>query len=596
MMGTSYRTFLLTLFIVCSGSLLNQLRAQGTNCDQLVWADEFDANGAPSSARWNYDLGGGGWGNNELQTYTDNLINSWVENGKLYIKALKTNNSWSSARLVSRQKGDWLYGRIEVKAKLPSGKGTWPAIWMLPTDWAYGNWPSSGELDIMEHVGYDQGRIYGTVHTDVYNGSLGTQKGGNIFIQDASTNFHVYVIEWDEEKINWFVDDQLYFTFNNEHKTYKEWPFDKRFHLLLNIAIGGTWGGAQGIDPNLTEATMEIDYVRVYSSKMATPVISGSTLNSNGQQYEYQTDAVADVKYLWHLPDGVIAVSGENTNKIAVQWNDAPGDIQLEMQSACDTVFSDVFHVDYQIKPVGQFDILPRNSSQQLNWSAVPGQTNSLSLDTEGNDLLVGFQIVSPTQNAYISYDFGGVIDLSSLSKLCFDLKIDPANPPSNMRIDLVDRNGNVNMSNLFKIDQMPTDDQFHTYSHIFTNPGDGSFLLDQITQIRIYLNYGVFGQTGSGVFSLGNVVLKDPNATGFSNLEAEKPLHLYPNPTANNLTIESTEEIISVEVFNLNGQKLLSKSGRMGKQYKLQLEGIQPGIYFVKVNGKHTGKIVVHD
>lgn len=237
---------------------------------ELVWSDEFDVNGLPDTEKWGYDIGGHGWGNDELQYYTNRAENANVQNGRLYIEARKESyegNNYTSARLVSTDKGDWLYGRFEVRAKLPYGRGTWPAIWMLPTDWEYGGWPSSGEIDIMEHVGYDMGRIHGTAHTEAYNHKLGTQKGGQTFYSDAAVDFHNYIVQWDADSVVFSVDDTPYYTFYNEHKTYKEWPFDKRFHLILNIAIGGSWGGAQGVDDSIFPQTMEVDWVRVYQKK-----------------------------------------------------------------------------------------------------------------------------------------------------------------------------------------------------------------------------------------------------------------------------------------------------------------------------------------
>ncbi|WP_420581107.1 glycoside hydrolase family 16 protein [Reichenbachiella sp.] len=167
---------------------------------KLVWFDEFDYSGLPDVSKWSYDVGDGcpnvcGWGNNELEYYTEErLENARVEDGHLIITAIKENmgsKAYSSARLVTREKGDWTYGRIEVKAMLPSGVGTWPAIWMLSTDWSYGGWPESGEIDIMEHVGYESNKIYGTVHTKAYHHSIGTQKGGEIIIEDCEEDFHV---------------------------------------------------------------------------------------------------------------------------------------------------------------------------------------------------------------------------------------------------------------------------------------------------------------------------------------------------------------------------------------------------------------------
>ncbi len=231
------------------------------------WADEFEYTGLPLSSKWDYDLGGSGWGNNEKQYYTNLINNVSVSDGKLSIIALKENysgSSYTSTRLVTRNKLDVLYGRIEVKAKLPAGKGTWPAIWMLPTDASYGQWPKSGEIDIMEHVGYDQNRVHFTIHTESYYFKINTQKGNSKIITDASSTFHTYRVDWTPYAVRGYFDNQFVFEFINEGKSYKEWPFDKRFHLLLNVAVGGDWGGAQGIDDNIFPQKMEVDYVRYF--------------------------------------------------------------------------------------------------------------------------------------------------------------------------------------------------------------------------------------------------------------------------------------------------------------------------------------------
>ena len=236
----------------------------------LVWNDEFNGS-AIDNQKWEHEINGQGGGNNELQYYISENDNSYVQNGKLYIIAKKKQytgpdgtREYTSARIRTLNRGDWLYGRIEVSAKLPSGRGTWPAIWMLPTDWEYGGWPSSGEIDIMEHVGYDPNPVHGSVHTKAYNHTIGTQKSAALPVPTAITEFHTYAIEWFEDRIEFYIDDVFYFTFTNENSGWEKWPFDKRFHLIMNIAVGGSWGGVQGIDPNAFPATMEIDYVRVY--------------------------------------------------------------------------------------------------------------------------------------------------------------------------------------------------------------------------------------------------------------------------------------------------------------------------------------------
>ncbi|MCX2739992.1 glycoside hydrolase family 16 protein [Pontibacter anaerobius] len=232
-----------------------------------VWADEFDYKGKPDNSKWGYDIGGSGWGNNELQYYTDKSSNASVADGVLTItahKQKKGDKEYTSARLVSKNKGDFLYGRFEVKAKLPTGRGTWPAIWMLPTDWAYGEWPKSGEIDIMEHVGYDQNTVHITVHTEAYNHRKGTQKGKQEVVPTASTDFHLYRVDWTPNAIKGYIDDKQIFDYPNEGTGFEAWPFDKRFHLLLNLAVGGDWGGSKGVDPSVYPQKMEVDYVRVY--------------------------------------------------------------------------------------------------------------------------------------------------------------------------------------------------------------------------------------------------------------------------------------------------------------------------------------------
>lgn len=237
---------------------------------KLVWSDEFDTPGLPDKEKWAYDVGGHGWGNQELQFYTkDRAENARVEDDLLIIEARKENwedNDYTSARLVTRGKEEWKYGKIKVRAKLPKGRGTWPAIWMLAAKEPL-RWPDDGEIDIMEHVGYDQGKVHGTVHCKKYNHVIKTQKGGNVMVPDCSEEFHVYGVEWDEDIVKISLDGKPYFEFKNDGSGYEAWPFDNKHYLLLNIAVGGGWGGAQGVDETIWPQRMEVDYVRVYEKE-----------------------------------------------------------------------------------------------------------------------------------------------------------------------------------------------------------------------------------------------------------------------------------------------------------------------------------------
>lgn len=266
---------ILFLFAQCKNSTKKTTDTQNVSSDEwtLVWSDEFDNNGLPDTAKWNYDTRGNeyGWGNNEAEWYTaDDPDNAFISDGVLTITAIKEPTSgkdYSSARLTTKGKGDWLYCKVEVKAKLPMGRGTWPAIWMLPSESVYGGWPKSGEIDIMEHVGYDPDTIHSTVHTELFNHTIGTQVGKPKYLPTVSTDFHVYSMEWNAGEIKSYVDGEQYFSFANNGQGSGAWPFDQPFHLILNLAIGGGWGGQQGIDDSLFPHKFEIDYVRVYQKE-----------------------------------------------------------------------------------------------------------------------------------------------------------------------------------------------------------------------------------------------------------------------------------------------------------------------------------------
>jgi beta-glucanase (GH16 family) len=235
-----------------------------TSSETLVWQDEFDGQGLPDASRWNYEVGL--IRNNERQYYTrDRPSNARVEGGLLVIEAHRERYEgadYTSASLTSR--ASWTYGRIVVRAKLPKGRGTWPAIWMLGENIRQVGWPTCGEIDIMEHVGFDPGRIHANIHTKAYNHVQGTNKGNSLLVSRPDEEFHVYAAAWTPEKIDVFVDDQRYFAFAKESGGDAVWPFDKPQYLILNLAVGGSWGGQKGIDESAFPTRYEIDYVRIY--------------------------------------------------------------------------------------------------------------------------------------------------------------------------------------------------------------------------------------------------------------------------------------------------------------------------------------------
>jgi beta-glucanase (GH16 family) len=226
---------------------------------RLVWSDEFDTPGSPDPTKWGYDLGAGGWGNNELENYTNRQANALVSNGTLKIYALKESyngSSYTSARMLTNNLYSFEYGRIDVRAKLPASTGTWPAIWMLGNDIATVSWPACGEIDIMEQSGSAKSTIYGTMHYPTEVGQYGD--GSSTTNNTASTAFHLYSALWSPQSIQLSVDSVVYYTLSINQTT----PFNQKFFIILNVAMGGNFGGA--VSPAFTTDSMEVDYVHVY--------------------------------------------------------------------------------------------------------------------------------------------------------------------------------------------------------------------------------------------------------------------------------------------------------------------------------------------
>lgn len=275
----------LGIFLVLSCSTIS--KSQDAHY-RLVWQDEFDGIGTPDPEKWQHEIGF--IRNNELQYYTDQSSNVFLKDGFLHLVLRKekiankdfgteVQKKWmryvseidtaqyTSGSIDTWGKAYWQYGKFEIRAKLPQGKGVWPAIWMLGKNRTEVGWPACGEIDIMEFVGFNLDTIFGTVHTQAFNHTKGTQLGQDIFIEKPFEDFHVYAIEWTPEKIDFLLDGQVYYQFKNTHKNTDEWPFDQPFFLKLNVANGGGLGGKMGLDDSFLPQEMLVDYVRIYQKQ-----------------------------------------------------------------------------------------------------------------------------------------------------------------------------------------------------------------------------------------------------------------------------------------------------------------------------------------
>lgn len=276
--GTSSRTAILSFHagnefhsyeIVQKADPSKENTIKGPEGYKLVWNDEFD--GKAISSDWTFERQPAGWMNNELQTYIEGSFDGTnvaeIENGILNINCFNgSDGKIYSARMYAKQSTGWKYGYIEAKIKLPKGRGTWPAFWMMPSNNDYNTnpWPGCGEIDIMEEVGYDAGYAVSTIHCNKYNNGGSSIESGRKYVATAESDFHVYAMDWTAEKMDFFVDGEKILSYKNDGKGTDSWPFDNNFYIILNLAWGGAWGGVKGVDESALPVQMQVDYVRVF--------------------------------------------------------------------------------------------------------------------------------------------------------------------------------------------------------------------------------------------------------------------------------------------------------------------------------------------
>ncbi|MEO0338896.1 MAG: family 16 glycosylhydrolase, partial [Bacteroidota bacterium] len=324
-------------------------------CPMLVWEDNFNGTDLDAT-KWSYQIGDGsdlgipGWGNQELQYYREE--NTTVSDGTLKITAQQESfggYDYTSSRIRTENKGDWTYGRFEASIKLPIGAGMWPAFWMLPTDYVYGIWPQSGEIDIMEYLGQEPDKAFGTIHYgQLFPNNSFTSAEYLKYNGNFSDEFHEFAIEWEENEIRWYIDDYLYGTKTPADLGGEFWPFDQDFHFILNVAVGGTLGGP--VDDSMLPQVMEVDYVRVYKGHF--PYLAGNRFvdfQATGEMYTVE-NAKDGSTFTWDVPDGATITDGQGTNKITVDWGseETSGDISVIINDGCN-VETFTHHIEVDI-------------------------------------------------------------------------------------------------------------------------------------------------------------------------------------------------------------------------------------------------------
>ncbi len=378
--------------LIMATPFFNTIHAQ---CRQLVWADEFDGN-TLNNANWSYDIGGSGWGNNELQYYTDRTENTQVSGGTLKIIAKAEafgGKNYTSARLLSRYKADFRYGRLEARLKTPRTQGIWPAFWMLPTSEAYGGWPYSGEIDIMELLGHEPNKSYATLHAEGTAPGLSIYSSSNYVLSTGTfaDAFHTFAIEWSPVEIKFYIDNILIATKSATSlaASPRPFPFDQPFFFLLNVAVGGNWPGNPNASTVLPQ-TMEVDYVRVYQS-IPEASITGATRVTQLVDNNYAFPNTSDATYSWSADAFGTITAGQSAATVTAHVSQAGSTLTLSANSpTCGTATQSIF-----VATSNNLIYNPSFETGLANWS--PRPNNYATIATTATGVFQGSKAVSVT-------------------------------------------------------------------------------------------------------------------------------------------------------------------------------------------------------
>jgi len=590
--------------------LLILLAAQvlSAQCYELVWADEFNSGTQPNPAYWSYDLGTGqaGWGNNEIQVYTQSSDNVRIENGGLLIQARREGGSqWSSARIKTQAKQSFTYGRVEFRAKLPTGSGTWPALWMLGEDIVTESWPACGEIDVMEHVGKDPGTIHASLHTPSSFGATVNTRSRQL--PTFNSSFHVYATEWDEEAIRFYIDDQLYYTYAPAGKNASNWPFDDPFFLIMNVAMGGDFGsdpqyetGGQrnGIDPNLELATMEVDYVRVYQENIEPNILGDTLVEPKASGLTYHVDLAIEGTYDWTVPDDAEIVSGQGSSRITVNWGERAGPIEVSIQGQCD-IYTLTLPVTTKLIPDGDRFLLDGfTDAQPSNWTTEAGSGNTLILTETSDELRIDYDIIDPGQNPRLRFELDQPVDLGGLSEMQVQVRTRNLSGTVALRIDPFDARGVIkDASPVFRLEPIQDDGTYTTYSFDFAGnwSGSGGQSLDttQFQGFYLYVNYGFFGRPGQDSLWLKQVEMVKPGVVStVLDQELQQDYRVFPNPARESVTLSRSIAQAGAEtilrVYDVQGRLVRRGLFPQGKtRQELDLTRLQAGMYWLTLEQK---------
>ncbi len=610
------RIYLIIITFACA----TELNAQKW---QQVWSDEFNYTGMPDGTKWTFEDWAPKTSNGELQRYVPNRSeNCRVENGNLIIEARKDSylgDEYSSARIHSSKKAFWTYGRIEARMKLPGGKGTWSAFWMMPENLEkYGWnkkvnywWPNCGEIDIAEYVGYDFGNIVGSLHSNLYNFKDGTQLTKSTYISDAESSFHVYAIEWFADRIDFYVDSLKYSTIVNDGTGWVAYPFDHDFHIIFNLAVGGLWGAAQGVDPNIWPKRLEVDYVRVYKDTckpltIPAKIEAENYSNMRGVQTEDCKEGGKDVSSSdsgnWF--NFLITVPKEGTYKISYRVASSTGG-KLKLDKGAGA------------KLLRNFDI--PNTGGTQNWSTI-SDTITLLAGTYYIGLLAekgGFNI------NWIDFSWS---DSQSIPPFYQKIEAESFSSMNNVKIDTCSEGGKSAMckdTNWMKYNvNLPKTGNYILTYRVASNNSNGKIILSKndndiaftdvpntgdlqkwisISQ-NIYINSGeqelvIYIKTGDFNLNWWSLEYGTPLSAVSGSLKTDKynVVLMIQNPVKDLLRVLLPNDYTNakISVLDLRGRIVFKMASNGQKNLEFNARHMKSGSYIMKVSNGHKSQMV---
>lgn len=591
-------------FLLLSTFFYTQIHAQ---CPTLVWSDEFDGTSL-NLQKWSHQTGGDGWGNSELQNYRPE--NATVSDGLLKITAKREtlgNNAYTSSRIRTINKADFTYGRMEARLKLPYGQGIWPAFWMMPTEDKYGSWPKSGELDIMEFIGREPKKIYGTIHFGQdWPNNKSTGGSYDAHREDFSKEFHVFAVEWEANEIRWYIDDYLFSTRKTSDLGSERWPFDQKFHFILNVAVGGNWPGSPD-GSTVFPQVMEVDYVRVYDK--GAPAVSGpNTVPFQAPFTVYTLSGVADnAKITWQVPAGAEISSGQGTKNVAIKWGGNSGELKAEVETACGkktvTVYVKVEPGLAREKALENFDETSPLQLTFLNGAFTDNFANPSTSGINSTPLVGKYVRNGGSQYDVMVYSGKPIADLTPFLSKERKFFIDVyTNAPLGTEVLFQAENAARSQQNYptgrhSRFQAFTTkQNEWERLELAYLDRPDGGTASTAIDQYVLLFKPNTFT---NHTYHFDNLDAYAPVVSGVKEalIDAERVFQLSPNPAVENLWLENVgeEAILQSVLLSLDGKILQSSSVLVLPQQKMEwkVQGLATGVYIIQVL-REDGKMAV--